>query len=73
MAKSYDYLVESVKKGVHSAYFFLGIMAIEGIYVEKNVDVGIEYLVKGASKNNAYCFYYLSMLYNIKNYLSDES
>lgn len=53
-----------MKKGVNSAFFFLGIMAIEGIMVEKDVDLGIELLVKGAAKNNAYCFYYLSMLHN---------
>ena len=64
LQQAHDYLVESVKKGVHSAYFFLGVMAMEGIYLKKDPELGIEYLVKGAAQNNAYCFYYLSMLYN---------
>jgi len=39
-------------------------MAIEGIIVEKDINAGIEFLIKGASKNNAYCYFYLSMLHD---------
>jgi len=39
-------------------------MAIEGVLAKKDVETGIELMVKGAAKNNAYCYYYLSMLYN---------
>ncbi len=39
-------------------------MAIEDSYPEKNTELGIEYLIRGAAYNNAYCFYYLSMLHN---------
>ena len=47
-----------------SGYFLLGVLAIEGIYPEKNVELGIDYLTLGAAKNNAYCYYYLAMLYH---------
>ena len=47
-----------------AGYFYLGVMAIEGIYPKKNVELGLDYLIRGAAKNNAYCYYYLSMLYN---------
>lgn len=59
-------MIESVEKGVNSGNFFLAIMHIEGIYVEKsqkNIEQGLEYLYDGAAKNNAYCFYYLAMLH----------
>jgi hypothetical protein len=39
-------------------------MTIEGLYVERNTDLGLEYLYKGASKYNAYCYYYLALLHN---------
>ena len=32
--------------------------------MQKNPQVGIEYLIKGAAHNNAYCYYYLAMIYN---------
>lgn len=64
MKQAYDFLVQSIKAGVHSGYFFLGVMALEGIHLKQDPDLGIEYLIRGAAYNNAYCFYYLSMLYN---------
>lgn len=39
-------------------------MAIEGVLVERDVEAGLEFLVKGAAKNNAYCYYYLAMLHS---------
>lgn len=50
-------------KGVNSGNFFLGLMYLDGIYVERDVERGLEYLYRGAAKNNAYCFYYLAMLH----------
>lgn len=34
---AHDYLLKSVDKGIYSGYFFLGVMAIEGIYPKKDV------------------------------------
>jgi TPR repeat protein len=31
-----DYLQTAIKKGIYSAYFFLGVMSLEGIFVDKN-------------------------------------
>lgn len=39
-------------------------MHIEGIYAVKNIEKGIEYLNRGAAMHNAYCFFYLSMIYH---------
>lgn len=38
-------------------------MSIEGLFVERNYELGLEYLYRGASKYNAYCYYYLAMIY----------
>ena len=59
-----ELLEEAAAKGVVSSYFFLGIMAIEGVLVERDLEAGLEFLVKGAAKNNAYCYYYLAMLHS---------
>jgi TPR repeat protein len=56
-------LDNAAKKGVHSAYFFLGIMYIEGIYVKRDYLKAIDCYTKGAAKNNAYCFFELSRIY----------
>jgi hypothetical protein len=39
-------------------------MTIEGLFVERDIELGLEYLYRGASKYNPYCYYYLAMLYN---------
>jgi ferritin-like protein len=39
-------------------------MNIEGVLVKQDVEKGIECLIKGAAKESAYCYYYLSMLYS---------
>ena len=59
-----QFLESAVRKGVSSGYFFLGILALEGIWVHKDVETGLRLLYKGASKNNAYCYFYLSMLHH---------
>mmetsp|Transcript_4771 Transcript_4771/g.7202 ORF Transcript_4771/g.7202 Transcript_4771/m.7202 type:complete len:193 (-) Transcript_4771:33-611(-) len=61
---AHRYLEEAVKRGVHSANFLLGMMYLEGILVTQDIERGIEHLISGAAYNNAYCYYYLSMLYH---------
>jgi TPR repeat protein len=39
-------------------------MNLEGVVAKKDVDGGVENFIKGAAKNNAYCYYYLSMLHH---------
>jgi TPR repeat protein len=64
MKLAYSQLAKAASEKIYSAYFLLGLMHIEGIYAVKSVEKGINYLERGAAMNNAYCFYYLSMLYN---------
>jgi TPR repeat protein len=59
-----EFLESAVRKGVSSAYFLTGMMAVEGILAKKDVETGLRLLYKGAAKNNAYCFFYLSMLHH---------
>lgn len=56
-------LQNSVKKGVSSAYFYLGMMYLEGIYVRLDAEKALECYIKGAAKNNAYCYFELSRIY----------
>ena len=37
LLKAQSFLEQAVKKGVNSGFFFLGIMAIEGVMVKKDV------------------------------------
>ena len=56
-------LSNATKKGVYSAYFYLGLMYLEGIYVKKDNEEALNCYIKGAAKNNAYCFFELSRIY----------
>ncbi len=56
-------LINATSKGVYSAYFYLGLMYIEGIYVKKDTEEALNCYIKGASRNNAYCFFELSRIY----------
>ena len=47
-----------------SSFFYLGIIYIEGIYVDQHVDKAVGYYIKGAAKNNAYCYFELSRIYS---------
>lgn len=47
-------------KGVSSAYFYLGMIYHEGIFVDQDIDKAVDCYVRGAAKNNAVCFYALS-------------
>lgn len=58
-------LTKAADKGIHSAYFYLGLMHLEGIHPVKHKSpmVALEYYIKGAAKNNAYCYFELSRIY----------
>ena len=48
---------------MYSAYFYLGLMHLECIYVKKDAHKAFDLYIKGAAKNNAYCFFELSRIY----------
>lgn len=56
-------LNNAAEKGVYSAYFYLGLIYLEGIHVKKNAEKAIDCYIKGAAKNNAYCYFELSRIY----------
>jgi TPR repeat protein len=58
-------LTKAAEKGIHSSYFYLGLMNLEGIHPVKSKSPGmaLEYYVKGAARNNAYCYFELSRIY----------
>eukprot|EP00347_Sterkiella_histriomuscorum_P024275 403331695 len=62
--QTYDYLTQAAKKGVNSAYFYLGLMYMDGLYVKKDQEKAVDCYIKGAAKNNAYCFFELSRVYS---------
>ena len=60
----YHSLEEAAEKGIYSAYFYLGFMYYTGFYVKKDTEKAIDCYIKGASKNNAFCYFELSRLYS---------
>jgi TPR repeat protein len=50
---------------VYSAYFYLGIMHMEGLYPVKTSDPlrAMQLYIKGAAKNNAFCYFELARIY----------
>lgn len=58
-------LIQAAAKGIYSAYFYLGIMFMEGLYPVKGKDPvkAMQLYVKGAAKNNAFCFFELARIY----------
>lgn len=57
-------LNNAAAKGVNSAYFYLGMMYLEGLYVQKDQEKALDCYIKGAAKNNAYCYFELSRIYS---------
>ena len=57
-------LTKAAEKGIHSAYFYLGLMNLEGLYPirQKDPQTALDY-IKGAARNNAYCYFELSRIY----------
>ena len=59
----YKYLNVAKNKGINSAFFYLGMIHLEGIYVDRDVEKAFDLYVEGAARNNAYCFFELSRIY----------
>ena len=59
----FEFFVTAAEKGVSPAFFYLGTIYLEGIYVKKDYEMAVDMFVKGAAKNNAFCFFELSRLY----------
>ena len=53
----------AAQKGASPAYFQLGLMYLEGAFVKYDPEKALENYIKGAARNNAFCFFELSRLY----------
>lgn len=60
---SLNYLHKAAEFGISSSFFYLGIIYLEGIYVPQDLDKAISFYIKGAAKNNSFCFFELSRVY----------
>lgn len=58
------YLENAAKQRVSSAYFYLGMIHTEGTYVKQNPEKALDYYIRGAALNNAFCYFELSRIYN---------
>lgn len=58
-------LIQAAAKGIYSAFFYLGIMFMEGLYPVKGKDPvkAMQLYIKGAAKNNAFCYFELARIY----------
>lgn len=58
-------MAASASKGVAAAYFYLGLMHLEGLYPVKHKDftTAFDFYIYGASRNNAFCYFELSRIY----------
>ena len=43
--------------------FYLGMINLEGHFVEQDAQAGFTYFIEGAARNNAYCYFELSRIY----------
>ena len=57
-------LEQAASKGVSSAYFYLGMLYLGDEYVQRDIEKALDCYVRGAAKNNAYCFFELSRIYD---------
>lgn len=57
-------LEQAASKGVSSAYFYLGMLYLGDEYVHRDIEKALDCYVRGAAKNNAYCFFELSRIYD---------
>ena len=67
-----EYLTVAAQKGVSSAYFYLGMIYLEGVFVKQSPKKAIDYYIRGAAKNNAFCFFELSRLHKEGAYVEKD-
>ena len=60
---AFKYFNIAKDKRINSAFFYLGMIHLEGIYVDRDVEKAFDLYVEGAARNNAYCFFELSRMY----------
>ena len=58
-------LKSSADQGIYSAYFYLGMIHLEGMHPveKKDPEKALDYYIRGAAKNNPYCYFELSRIY----------
>lgn len=61
---AYDYFQTASKHKVSSAHFYLGMIYYEGIFKERDPELALDYYIRGAALNNAFCFFELSRIYD---------
>ena len=66
------HLEGAAAKGVSPAYFYLAGIYLDGRWTKKDPERAIEYLIKGAAKNEAYCFYELSRQYHAGEHVEKD-
>ena len=54
----------AASKGVHPANFYLGFIYLGGDYIQRDIEKAIDFYVRGAAKNNAFCYFELSRIYS---------
>lgn len=43
--------------------FYLGMIHLEGRFVQRDPEAALNFFIEGAARNNAYCYYELSRIY----------
>ena len=63
LKSAHYYLERAAKNRLYSAFYYLGKMYEDGIYINKDIDKAVDWYVEGASNNNAYWYFQLSIMY----------
>ena len=54
----------AANKGVYNAHFYLGLIYYDDVLIETDPDKALDHYIRGAAKNNAFCFFELSRIYS---------
>jgi TPR repeat protein len=60
----FNYFLNAAYKGVSNAHFYLGMIYYEGHFVDHNAEMALDHYIRGAAKNNAFCYFELSRIYS---------
>ena len=63
LINNYYSLEKAAKNGVFSANFYLGEIELAGSIGHPNSEKAIDFFIRGAAKNDPYCFLVLSKIY----------
>lgn len=60
----FELFLMAANEGVYNAHFYLGMIFYEGIFVDQDIERAMDHYIKGAAKNNAFCYFELSRIYD---------